>query len=64
MHEYEPLRILGHGKTREDSWASFLEDLASYWDGIAQEADSRLHESGKAFKRRLLGLVDSVEPVR
>ena len=56
MHEYAPLHILGYGATREESWASFLEDFASYWDGIAQEPDTHLHESAREFKRKLLVL--------
>ena len=64
MHEYQPLRILGHGATREESWASFLEDFVSYWDGIAQEADAGLHKSAQVFKRKLLDLVESVEPAQ
>ena len=62
VREYAPLHILGYGATSEESWASFLEDFASYWDGIAQEPGAHLHKSAREFKRKLLELVQSVEP--
>ena len=63
IHECKPLFLLGYGKTKEESWNSFVEAFECQWESIALERDSKLTRDALVLKRKLLDLVESVEPV-
>ncbi len=60
--EYAPLGILAYGRMQEEALAAFRTDFASAWDQVAKEVDAKLTRDARSLKKRLLSLVDRVEP--
>ncbi|MCL5966190.1 MAG: type II toxin-antitoxin system RelB/DinJ family antitoxin [Deltaproteobacteria bacterium] len=62
VYEYEPLGILAHGSSQGEALDAFRAEFASAWEQIAKEDDGKLTRDARALKKRLLSIVDRVEP--
>lgn len=63
VHEYEPLNLLGHGNTIEDSRQELLDFFLSLWRNYALEDDRNLTAGAQALKLQLLALVETVDQI-
>ena len=63
IHEYEPLGISAYGFTQAESLQAFAEEFSSCWHWIGLEEDRRLGPDARELKRKLLRLVETVQPV-
>lgn len=63
-HSAAALDLTSHGRTRAESWDSFIALFENDWDQVAMVADSELDKGAKALKKSLLRLVESVDEVR
>ena len=61
FHEFTPLEICAHGRTREESAEAFSEHFSSIWHWIAQSDDKDLGSEAIDLKRKMLRLVKAVE---
>ena len=63
VHEFEPLCLLAYAPTRSESLDALRQNFVAAWDEIAQEDDTNLTDDARDLKRRLLDVVERVDPL-
>ena len=63
-HELPELGIVAAEKDEMESLAAFALEFSSCWFNIALEDDSALTKDARQLKKKLLNLVESVEPAQ
>jgi len=59
---YEALGVEGYGRSEQAALESFADQFYGVWKWIAQPTDSQLTGEARKLKRKLIGMVESVQP--